>query len=795
MLLHGAARRAFQGFDDNENEQQLAGSRPRFLTVPGHYWLVRSSNVTTAGERRDARPSRQAWAAATGMIVNSSDQHAATRLQDAVTVISEWWQERPPGGRPAYVLDPSGTDGASSLQEAHRRIEGSVLVDAQGLTAEEVHQEVLVALGVDFSPGSRIRWRSSVRQLTERRLVLVTNAHRAGRTRRSYEPERLISRTVPGLNSGNVTVLAHTAPRDLPARSEVLLRLPESETEEGPESPLLRALALAEPRHVPMRIWAELASALTGESVAETALTQLVDDRSDLIQLGPNGVAFLDEGVAERLRKEATAEEIAQVGRHFVDWLQRTAHEFRHSGGWARSGPEGRYAAAGLAAHAVQAGALEELFPRGDVLANIPQTALMDAACCAFGGHVPGNSAAGDGIHLWSYGVVPPSQSEWAALMHLMATARQDTAFASAVAGSGVELPWKTAWTHWRPPGGYHVSYTQPMVLTALAEVRWDGRPAVAGLCERKRPDAAIWDAETGELLAGPWQGDEIPEGHLDALSWPPPADAGSPDEAGRRPGPRTFHDLYDGVPAGRSAHRTLLESPPLPVGDLVILGGSGGLFALEPRAGEEFSGFGSGAAEPLSGPYAAVGPTAPVGAQPPSPQDLIPLYGEGEIFELDEEEVPDDLTDEAARHTLLEFGLPDMREFGMGLYPYGDSRFDVMDEVFWPDDVPPVQETGPFFQIGFWMGGELVVDGPTGHVLRIPTEPDEDHLAGLPAACSVERFLTMVGLWVTGLRIKQTIHHDLEAVLLPQYVAHAQASVDSTGAEAPAWSYVFHNE
>ncbi|MEJ8650725.1 hypothetical protein WKI65_22165 [Streptomyces sp. MS1.AVA.3] len=151
--------------------------------------------------------------------------------------MSDWWRERHAGGRPAYLLDLSGTDGASALQEAHRRIGGSVLVDAQGLTAEEVHKEVLAALGVDLSPGSRSRWRSSVRQLTERRLVLVANAHRAGQTRRSYEPERLISRTIPGLNNGNVTVLAHTTPHDLPGRSEVILRLSESEPSEALESP------------------------------------------------------------------------------------------------------------------------------------------------------------------------------------------------------------------------------------------------------------------------------------------------------------------------------------------------------------------------------------------------------------------------------------------------------------------------------------------------------------------------------------------------------------------------------
>ncbi|MFE0381064.1 SUKH-4 family immunity protein [Streptomyces inhibens] len=710
----------------------------------------------------------------------------------AVTVVSDWWRERRPGGRPAYLLDPSGTDGASVLREVHGHIEGSVLVDAQGLSAEEVQQGVLLALGVDLSPGNRSRWRSSLRQLPEARLVLLVNAHRAGRTRRSYEPERLISRTIAGVTGGGVAVLAHTAPRDLPDGSTVVFRLPENEAAQPLDSPLLRALALAEAREVPMRIWAELAGALTGEPTSVAALTPLLDDRSDVIERGPNGVSFIDEGTAELLRKESAPEEIARVNRHLFGWLHRVSHEFRHPEGWARSGPEGLYAATGLAAHAVQAEAVEELLTHGGLLANIPQTAVMDAACCAYGGSVPGNSAAADGIHLWSYGVVPPRQSEWAALMHLMATARNDSAFASAVAESGVRLPWKTKWTRWRPPGGYHVSYTQTMQLTGLAEVRWRGRPAIAGLCERKRPEAAIWDAGTGESLIAPWQGEDVPEEHLEALSWPSPSP--SPDGADR-PRPSSFGDLYAGVPEGRGAHPALLECPPLPVGDLVILGGLHGLFAIEPQAGEEFSGFGSRNVGMLSGPYAAAGRTAPVDAPPPSPRDLINLYGEEEVFELEEEEVPDELTDEAARRTLLEFGLPDMREGGMGLYPYGDHRFEVMDDVTWPDDVDPAEESGPFFQIGFWMGGELVVDGPTGHVLRIPTEPDEEHLAAPPAARSLEDFLTMVGLWVTGLRIKQTIPNDLEAFLLPQYVAIAQSAVDDAGAEAPAWSYVFHNE
>ncbi|MEV0369788.1 hypothetical protein AB0I10_08175 [Streptomyces sp. NPDC050636] len=54
--------------------------------------------------------------------------------------------------------------------------------------------------------------------------------------------------------------------------------------------------------------------------------------------------------------------------------------------------------------------------------------------------------------------------------------------------------------------------------------------------------------------------------------------------------------------------------------------------------------------------------------------------------------------------------------------------------------------------------GGEIVIDGPTGHILRVPTGPDEEHLAGLPAARDLESFLTKVALYVTGLRTRSML-------------------------------------
>ncbi|MFI0709770.1 SUKH-4 family immunity protein [Streptomyces inhibens] len=595
--------------------------------------------------------------------------------------------------------------------------------------------------------------------------------------------------------------MVHLTPDQLPPLSEAVFTLRGRDTAETAWPTPIRALALAQPRVVPLRVWSELTTALGGEPTTETALRRLLDDFSAQLASDEHGVTFADENLAQEIRRGMAPEEISRVDRHMAEWLKEISSEFRHPEGWAKSGPEGLYAAAGLAMHAAQAdfaesvsagdgelrAPFEALLQDGGALTNIPQVTLMDAARCAFIGEVPGNTAAGDAIHLWSYGVIPPSQPEWAAWLHLMATARGDRALAAAIADSDVRLPWKTKWTHWRPPGGNHWRYLEPGRIDGLAEVRWQGRPAVAGLYTWTS-QAGIWDAATCEHLAGPWY-EEIPEEHHQDLSWPP-------GEEEDRPGPETVEDLEDAMPDEEEVHDLFLGSPPLSLGNQVVLGGSGGLFAIESADGKPLSGFNCPNLEPFSGRYAFTTAVTPVGSPPPGPADLVELYGAHSIHTLPGHTLPDGLTDGSTRRTLTDFGLPELSdENGLGIYPRGDHRMRILDEVTWPSDITPVEETGPFFQIGFWMGGKLVIDGPTGHVLRIPAEPGEEHLAGLPAARSLENFLTMVALWVTGHLTKGLVDGDDEAFQIPEHVLAAHKRIDPVGAEAPAWSYAFHNE
>ncbi|MER7150762.1 SUKH-4 family immunity protein [Streptomyces lydicus] len=728
---------------------------------------------------------------------------------EVMPLLLRWWDEWHTGDPWAHLADPSGIAGAAVLRELHQQIEGSILVDASGRTAEEVMTEVLHRVGIDVSPANRWNWRADLDRLGEPRLALIVNAHRAGRTRSSSEGRRLVTQVTDRLSGGPVGVLVHTLPEALPPLADAVFSLRDRADGGGSWPTPLRALALSQPREVPMRVWAELTHALGKEPVAEGVLHAVLEDFSDHLMSGTHGVSFADEGLAEELRRSATDDEINRVDRHMTEWLTSVSPEFRHAEGWAAAGPEGRYAAYGLAMHAAQttlfaSGPAEEpgpatpfgaLLQDGRVLANIPQTTLMDAARCAFLGDLPGGTAAGDAVHLWSYGVIPSRQPEWAAWLHLMAMARSDRSFAAAVADSGVRLPWKTRWSHWRPPGGYHWRYLEPGPVDGLTAVCWQGRAAVAGL-HTWTSRADIWDAVTGEHLAGPWH-EEIPEAHHADLTWPQTDEAGAETEAEEdRSGPETVEDLEDAMSDAEALHDTLLAGSPLSRNGQIILGGSGGLFALDIPKDAEFSGFHSPNVEPFSGRYAFTAATVPVDASPPSPADLVQMYGAHRLHTFPAQSLPDGLTLEATRRALIEYGLPDMSdEDGMGIYPRGDHRMSIFDEVTWPSDIDPIEESGPFFHIGFWMGGELVIDGPTGHVLRIPAEPGEEHLAALPAAQSLENFLTMVGQWVTGHLIKELVDGDDEARLLPDYVLAAHKHIDPIGAEAPAWAYAFHSQ
>jgi hypothetical protein len=709
----------------------------------------------------------------------------------AVAQVRDWWGDGAPKKKRLDVVSLTGTAGV--IEEAHRHISQSVLLDAAEADAEDLFRDALRLIGVPDDKAQPYAWDRAARLHGGGKLVLITYAGRAGLTRRSAQPALVRDHAAERLALEGPSVVLDTLPSVLgtsPYRRPSLWL--DDTSPDGPQnalaaavvtasqSPQLRALALSEPRRVPWEAWSELARAAGAPDFDDVALHELADRSSELITVTDAEVSFADEAVAEALRRETPAELSERVNSHMVRWLRGLAPRLRHPDGWAASGPLGRYAAQGLAMHAVQASEFDELLREGGVLANLPQNALLDAAHCAHDGSVPGSNAAADAVYLSMYGVAPTDQGEWAAWLHLMAKARNDAEMCAAIEQSGVRLPWKARWTHWRPPGGYDPGYLEPGPVYTLFEVRWHDRPAVAA----KASDGGVrvWDAETSELVAGPWFDEDFPDEAANALTWPP--------ETGRA-GPTRRSELL--------AHDDGEEGPDdefLPVslrlGNLTVFAGPGGVFAVEGTDTEAERVIRPLRGAPLLGSETAAGPTLPMNASTTTAADLAKLFPNAPVLRTRPESLPTGLTDETARRVLTDIGLPVMDEKGIRLEPDYDK---FLWELSWPKDIEQPAENGPFFQIGLWMGAEIVIDGPSGHVLRMPRTADESGLDGFLVATSLDHFLAMVMWWITGRRILGTLENRDEDHLFRQHIEDAVWEIDAAGSQAEAWTYALHND
>ncbi|QRX92401.1 SUKH-4 family immunity protein [Streptomyces noursei] len=744
----------------------------------------------------------------------TADQPPHTVDQATARVLDWWENHRGDASRVDLVVDRDRAAAGAVVREVHRRVPGSVLLDATGKSAEGLLRELLAELGVLEKCHYSFAWGQEIRRLGRDHLVLIDHALSAGPTRRSAQPGLVVQRLAEQLRlTTGIGVVLAVPPEHKVRKGRITLRLAApAGAQEPPASPTalplpVQALAFSEPRRVPPAVWRELITAATAAGLTapdagtgaaaplgtEAELLALAERFPDHLRCADGHVGFRDESTAEAIRRAHGPELPAAVGRHLVAWLRERAADFHHPDGWAASGPVGRYAADGIAVHAVQAGLFEELVGDGTVVAQVPPDVLVDAAHCAHDGSLPGGNAAADAVHLRMYGLSRPPQPAWAAWLHLMATARNDTALADGIARSGVRLPWRTLWTHWRPPGGFHHTYLRPGALDTQFSVRWQGRPAVLSVGEAIH----VWELASGALLAGPWAADgDFPAEARSALAW----------AAGSRtaPGPASIGELRaaaDTADAWQGALEELLHtyldtgfalSPDAPAP--LVLSGAGGLLAVQPRPGVGIDALQQPDVQLLLGNLTAAGPAAPADAPAPAPRDLADIYGTGAYVTTAAEDLPEDLTDATARRVLTGTGLPEFDDQGLALQP---SHEDHLQEVPWPEDLPEQpDEQGPFHRLGRWMGGFVVLDGPTGHVLRCPVEHDDPTAEnGVRVATDLENFLTMAGLFVTGRRILTEIQNRDEAHLMRQHIDDALFAVDGECSDAGAWQYPLHEE
>ncbi|MEU6545395.1 SUKH-4 family immunity protein [Streptomyces sp. NPDC046859] len=654
-------------------------------------------------------------------------------------------------------------------------------LDATGLTAEEILWKILDAFGVPDLWPRRVDWVWQLKQAgVSGRPLLVANSHRAGRTRRSMQPSRILKQVLnPLVRNAGARVIVESGPEaDHAPQNWLNLQLHVSPS--APPGlvavrsrPALRALAFAELRWTPLPVWSALVQAVTGEPIDEDALDALAQDLPDLVEPVEGQVRFVDERIVDAIRAETAASDLRLIHTGLMTRLLSLAEQLASSQGWAATGPVGHYLAHALPAHALQAERLDEVSGDGRLVAHIAPTALLDATNQRATA-IPNETLAGDAAALWVAGVGSVSQPEWAAWLHLMATVRGDAQAAQALEHSGIAMPWRTRWAHWRPPYGWRARYLRGGSVTEIGEVEAGGRIAVAvkGRWDRR---VRLWDAESGDLIAGPWSDGTPAPGQSEPL-WPRGQDNG----------------LTQGW-TELNAFGSSLAAPQftevLPVGDGVVLAGIGGVVMVAPGEPDAFKQPEPTYGSALLGHFGLVDNNAQDFWEEPDRTVLEELFEPQAVQRLEATELPPGLRDEDARHILREVGLPAFTGAEMSLVAVAEDGLTALTaEDVWGED----DGSGAYYLLGTWLDGRIVIHGDSGTVHRLPAEGEEDD-SDPQAAATLGQFVTMLQNYVLGRCLLPMASSRTEREDLRDEIEDSLTAIDEDGGASQAWTYALY--
>ncbi|WP_194238594.1 SUKH-4 family immunity protein [Streptomyces spongiae] len=660
---------------------------------------------------------------------------------DAASRLHAWVNDPSPKRGFLFVDGPAGSGKSALLRDFAEGTPGAVLVDAAGLSTEAVLDGVMQSLGVSYGDyrGAQFLAEEIEEQDPEHSLVLVSNTQWAGRTRSTTEPwhtaEHLagtlgidfkttgvrfvieLDSTVHDLSPRNRDPLLLTAPPNIP-HAEV------NSLPHRWRSAVL-ALALAEPRRVRFEEWQMLCSALDAEF--ERAELEALADELAFITVADDDlpVSLTYDSDALELRGDCPPEEFQAFQNAVVDRL------FACTG----NDPLTDYLARALPAHAAAAGRLEELLSVPERLAKCHHTALIEALPVAFPDGVPAGTFAADLHYLDNLGVAPSSHAEWLSLLHLVALSQGDTERARTLTDSAGTLPWRTVWTNWRAPG--RLSRCGPRI-SAVKRLSADAstHTVTSALADGR---SLTWNTVTG-CPAAPGSHND-PPGTVDGIT---PTSLWRADD----PSWNLLRLRLSATPSVLRAVQAPSVRDAACVDHLVVMAGNRGLYAIEPDPHHADS-------APLR-PLPAVGPRCKITPRPfdeaacrPTPDRVREIFGDDAVATIPAQQLPQGLTHEATRRFLTEVGIPSVWGF------YSLNTHNVLgtglDEHSWEgtkEFQTPVGD-GPFYDLGTWIGGVLLLDGPTGRVLRQtrPQAVDGDHPGDPLAGSSLASFVAMVCL------------------------------------------------
>ncbi|WP_204083027.1 caspase family protein, partial [Asanoa ishikariensis] len=265
---------------------------------------------------------------------------------------------------------------------------------------------------------------------------------------------------------------------------------------------LLLPLAYAQTSGLPWEdLWPELVRTLTGRPCGNGDLDWLMKEAGYYVietTLGTRSVYRLHhESLAEHLR---AARDIEADQAAIVDVLTRRVPRLPDgTTDWARAHP---YTAATIATHAAGSSRLDDLVAQPRFLLDTPQAPLSAALphIRTADGH-----ATADAYRRAATRIRTASNRHRAAYLQLAARCARAPGLAAAITGSGLPLPFATAWASWRlqPPHQTLIGHTD--LVSAVVTGNLNGRLAIVS--GSGDGTVRVWDAATGTPISDPLAG------------------------------------------------------------------------------------------------------------------------------------------------------------------------------------------------------------------------------------------------------------------------------------------------
>ncbi|KUL72894.1 MULTISPECIES: ATP-binding protein [unclassified Streptomyces] len=721
-------------------------------------------------------------------------------LADAERAVGDWLAEPRKRGSVLSVVGPVTMGKTALLRRTHERFPSSIFIECSGLTTDEVARRLLAEFSIDaVNPRSKDPLLDAVVNIRRDAIILLANVQWSGPLFTSREPGRIagaLATTIAAHTRGCVRVVVEAdSARDrvrVPGTNEIILDAEPGtppRTATADSYPAVRALAASEVHDTPLPVWEHLC-AILGEHTDAASLQRLAQQLPDTVLIHETA-----PGVSARFISNSHKYDIR--AHHPLTATEQLAITESLLGASVRADPSHpdqaeatsavrAYRARAAALHAALGGALPRLLDeRPDFVALCDRTGLLEAISAAWPKGVPTGGAAADARYLDAEGVAPQSHREWLAWLHWAAVNRGRTDWANALAET-VRLPWRTAWSRWRPYGvfGKHPGTSGAVDYVELG-LSDGGVPVVT--TQRELPVPAddeseepgderylerVWRLTDGTELATP----SVVDVFLDADG-----------EVDRVLG-RTV-DIYPHAPAHPEVPRPQLPHSVRdvePAGDgRWVLGGSGGVFALDVFEPDEMAGAPNRWPSPLVAPARRTAvwpvPALPGPEEDPDHSWWATAFGEGTLRRLERSAIPAGVVHAQTLATLTGIGFPALD----GSEPKFLSTVDLAQTGLEPLDAPGNVE--PTYLLGFWLGEKIAVGGESGRVLM--TSAAGVQLLG----SSLRQFMTLVSLYVTLRRSEFSTRYEEEDARR-SLTAWAR-QIDPAAGSSASWTAAFDGD